>query len=89
MRSLNAIFDTLKEESVFNTSLNYNDYAALKPEEKRNLQIRRARKLYEYQFIENNYGAAFSNTMCMIDWSAGMVYSLNKAVCLLFPFVSS
>ena len=75
-----ALFKTLSKDPLFNNNLNMNDYMALKIEDKRLIHIKRARRLYEYQFIENGLASALSNALCMIGWPGGMVFSLNKSV---------
>ena len=80
--SLHAFFDTLEKDPLFNLGMNLNEYSSLEVNEKRLLHLKRARRLYEYQFLENGHGSAFSNALCMIGWPGGMVFSLNKSVCL-------
>ena len=82
VESINAFFETLEKDPLFNMHQNYNDYSSLETHAKRLLHIKRARRLNEYQFLENGFVTGFSNALCMIGWPSGMVFSLNKSVCL-------
>ncbi|XP_066931992.1 peroxisomal acyl-coenzyme A oxidase 3-like isoform X5 [Clytia hemisphaerica] len=84
-----ALFDTLSKDPLFNNDLNMNDYMALKIEDKRLIHIKRARRLYEYQFIENGLASALSSTLCMIGWPGGMVFSLNKSLFSMTIYTST
>ena len=84
VESLKAFFETLEKDPLFNMGMNLNEYSSLETNEKRLLHVKRARKLYEYQFLENGYATAFSDALCMIGWPGGMIFSLNKSVCV-FP----
>lgn len=85
---LSKIFETLEKDELFNNGMNLNDYTKMPCDKKRRLQTMRARRLYEYSFIENGCGMAFSPAFCMIEWSTGMIFSLNKSVCFFSVFFS-
>ena len=86
-RSMSKYFTTLESDPVFNTGLNWNDYANMSMEEYRQLQTKRARSLPEYQFIENEdilenpaCPAAYTDANVYLEWSSGMKYFLNRSV---------
>ena len=81
---LKAFFETLEKDPLFNMGMNLNEYSSLKTNEKRLLHVKRARKLCEYQFLKNKYATGYSDALCMIGMPGGMIFSLNKSVCV-FP----
>ena len=84
------MFTTLEKDKDFNTGLNENDYSNMNLEAYRLIQTKRAKKLAEYLFIENENvvetpicPAAYCDGMSFIEWSAAMKYFF-KQICMPF-----
>jgi len=89
-------FQTIENDITYNTGRNFHDFATMSRDQNMVLQLKRARKLAEYQFIENANAfedpdgiIAYSDAMQYIDYSAGMKYFLNRSLFALTIYSSS